>query len=93
MRTLAAQGSKGLEDVGWNEGALSRYIPRVGKPDELDRARRHFLKVATYTAPAVVATIRVNRAQAQAPSCMPATCMPGVCNPSGCQPLNCMPLN
>ncbi len=82
-----------LERVGWNEGALSGYTLRVGKSDELDRARRRFLKVAAYTAPAVIATISIDKAHAQAPSCNPSTCMPGVCNPNNCNPLNCMPLN
>ena len=64
----------------------------VGESNELDRARRHFLKAAAYTAPAIVAAITVNKAHAQA-SCMPTTCAPGACNPSsGCQPQNCMPI-
>ena len=64
---------------------------REGEADELDRARRHFLRAAAYTAPAVLATITVNRAHAQ-PSCMPTTCNPGTCNPNSCQPQNCMPI-
>jgi hypothetical protein len=63
----------------------------AGEPNELDRARRHFLKGVAYTAPAILATITVNQAHAQ-PSCNPATCMPGSCNPNGCNPLNCMPV-
>ena len=63
----------------------------AGEPSELDRARRHFLKAAAYTAPAILATITVNKAHAQA-SCSPSTCMPGACNPNGCMPLNCMPM-
>ncbi|MGD8317968.1 MAG: hypothetical protein PVH21_00765 [Myxococcales bacterium] len=62
----------------------------VGDTKELDRARRHFLKAAAYTAPAILATITLNKARAQA-SCNPSTCMPGTCNPNGCNPLNCMP--
>jgi hypothetical protein len=64
----------------------------AGETNELDRARRYFLKAAAYAAPAVLATITLNKAHAQ-PSCQPTTCMPGACNPSsGCQPQNCMPL-
>lgn len=64
----------------------------VGDTNELDRARRHFLKAAAYTAPAVLATITLNKAHAQTPSCMPSTCMPGICNPNGCNPVTgCMP--
>ena len=60
----------------------------AGEPNELDRARRHFLKAAAYTAPAVLATITVNKAHAQQASCMPSTCMPGPCNPNvGCMPI------
>ena len=63
----------------------------VGEPTELDRARRYFLKAAVYTAPAILATITLNKAHAQ-PSCNPSTCMPGACNPNGCMPLQCMPM-
>lgn len=63
----------------------------AGDRNELDRARRHFLKAATYTAPAILATITLNRAHAQAASCNPSTCAPGVCNPNDCMPLACMP--
>jgi hypothetical protein len=64
----------------------------AGDMKELDRARRHFLKAAAYTAPAILATITLNKAHAQA-SCMPATCPPGSCPPStGCMPAGgCMP--
>jgi hypothetical protein len=69
----------------------------AGDTNELSRARRHFLKAAAYTAPAILATITLNKAHAQA-SCMPATCTPGVCNPNGCNPVTgcnpatgCMP--
>ncbi|UCH29436.1 MAG: hypothetical protein JSV06_14435 [Myxococcales bacterium] len=64
----------------------------MGEPNELDRARRHFLRAAAYAAPAILATITVDKAGAQAASCNPSTCMPGVCNPNNCNPLNCMPL-
>jgi len=59
--------------------------------DELDRARRYFLKAAVYVAPTVVATITIDKAHAQA-SCMPRTCNPGTCNPTTCMPVNCMPV-
>jgi len=61
-----------------------------GETSELDRARRHFLRATAYVAPAILATITLNKAHAQA-SCSPSTCMPGVCNPNGCNPLICMP--
>lgn len=63
----------------------------AGEPTELDRARRYFLKAAAYTAPAILATITLNKAHAQTASCNPSTCMPGACPPNGCNPLNCMP--
>ncbi len=62
-----------------------------GGTNELDRARRHFLKAAGYIAPAILATITLNKAHAQA-SCMPATCMPGACMPTTCMPNTCMPI-
>ena len=63
-----------------------------GETNELDRARRHFLRAAAYVAPAILATITLNKAHAQA-SCNPSTCMPGVCNPNGCNPITgCMPV-
>ena len=61
-----------------------------GGTNELDRARRHFLKAAGYIAPAILATITLNKAHAQA-SCMPATCNPGTCNPNSCNPVTCAP--
>ena len=63
-----------------------------GETNELDRARRHFLRAAAYVAPAILTTITLNKAHAQA-SCNPSTCMPGVCNPNGCNPVTgCMPV-
>ncbi|MBW2687767.1 MAG: hypothetical protein JRE19_17910 [Deltaproteobacteria bacterium] len=61
-----------------------------GETNELDRARRHFLRAATYVAPAILATITLNKAHAQA-SCNPTTCNPGVCNPNNCNPATCNP--
>ena len=63
----------------------------AGETDELDRARRHFLRAATYVAPAILATITLNKAHAQGASCNPSTCNPGVCNPNGCNPVTCNP--
>jgi hypothetical protein len=62
-----------------------------GETNELDRARRHFLRATAYIAPAILATITLNKAHAQA-SCMPSTCNPGTCNPNGCNPLTCNPV-
>ena len=53
-------------------------------------ARRRLLKVAVYSAPAILSVVVVEKAQAQA-SCMPATCMPATCMPINCMPLACMP--
>gem|GEM_PF-2470974 len=64
----------------------------TGESNELDRARRHFLRAAAYAAPAILATVTLNKAHAQG-SCMPTTCNPGVCNPSTCNPATCMPGN
>jgi hypothetical protein len=62
-----------------------------GETNELDRARRHFLRAAAYVAPAILATITLNKAHAQA-SCMPVTCAPSGCSPNaGCMPTVCMP--
>ena len=61
-----------------------------GETSELDGARRHFLRATAYMAPAILATITLNKAHAQT-SCNPSTCMPGACNPAGCMPLTCMP--
>ena len=64
-----------------------------GETDELDRARRHFLRATAYIAPAILATITLNKAHAQA-SCMPVTCPPGACGPNApCVPdgAPCMP--
>jgi hypothetical protein len=66
----------------------------MGETNELDRARRHFLKAAVYTAPAILAVITVNKARAQ-PSCTPTAqgCQPAVCPPNtGCSPDTCMPV-
>jgi hypothetical protein len=63
----------------------------AGETNELDRARRHFLRATAYMAPAILATITLNKAHAQA-SCMPATCMPGACMPTTCMPNTCMPI-
>jgi hypothetical protein len=63
-----------------------------GETNELDRARRHFLRATAYMAPAILATITLNKAHAQ-PSCMPVTCMPATCNPiAPCMPATCMPV-
>ena len=62
-----------------------------GETNELDRARRHFLRATAYVAPAILATITLNKAHAQA-SCMPVTCAPVGCAPNaGCMPTVCMP--
>jgi hypothetical protein len=61
-----------------------------GETSELDRARRHFLRATAYMAPAILATITLNKAHAQQPSCMPTTnpCAPNL----GCMPgAGCMP--
>ena len=63
----------------------------AGETSELDRARRYFLKAAVYMAPAILATITLNKAHAQA-SCMPVMCMPGSCMPRTCMPTTCMPI-
>ena len=64
-----------------------------GETDELNRARRHFLRATAYIAPAILATITLNKAHAQTPSCMPVTCMPATCDPvAPCMPATCMPV-
>lgn len=85
------QWGAGRLEAGCTFGVNKDSEDDVGEPNELDRARRHFLKAAAYTAPAVLATITLNKAHAQA-SCNPSTCMPGVCNPNDCMPLSCNPL-
>jgi len=40
-------------------------------------ARRAFLRAVAYTAPAVLTVVKVNRAHAQAISCVPTGCLPG----------------
>ena len=63
-----------------------------GETNELDRARRHFLRATAYIAPAILATVTLNKAHAQQPSCMPVTCMPAACDPVSCMPASCMPV-
>jgi len=63
-----------------------------GETNELDRARRHFLRATAYMAPAILATVTLNKAHAQAPSCMPVACMPAACDPVSCMPATCMPV-
>ncbi|MBW1907133.1 MAG: hypothetical protein JRJ24_17890 [Deltaproteobacteria bacterium] len=72
-----------------------RYLAAMndgGETNELDRARRHFLRATAYIAPAILATVTLNKAHAQQPSCMPVTCMPAACDPISCMPASCMPV-
>ena len=62
-----------------------------GDKDDLDRARRYFIKASAYAAPAILTTITLNKAHAQA-TCMPNSCMPAACEPMTCMPAMCMPV-
>ncbi|MDH5673149.1 MAG: hypothetical protein OEZ06_13420 [Myxococcales bacterium] len=77
------------------------------EPPTIDLARRRLLRIAIYSAPAVISAVVVKQAHAQTASCGPALCGPGGCNPSSapcgpghicdpfggvCGPDNCGPM-
>jgi hypothetical protein len=59
--------------------------------DDYGRARRRLLKLGVYVAPAVITSLKLTPALAQAaPSCGPQVCGPNVCGPNKCTP-TCTP--
>lgn len=63
------------------------------EPEDIQKARRLFLKAGVYAAPAIVAALSITRhADAQTPSCLPSTCLPNSCAPLTCAPSGCAPV-